>query len=86
MKIIAKMKDQDMEVIMGNLLRIGVSLSALIVSCGGILFLLRHGSEPQHYHFFQSEPRRLHDTADIWRTARREGMGTCTRILSATVC
>lgn len=58
-----------MEIIMGNLLRIGVLLSAIIVACGGILFLLRNGNEPQHYHFFQSEPRRLRNITEIWETA-----------------
>jgi uncharacterized membrane protein len=58
-----------MEVIMGNLLRIGVLLSAFIVASGGVIFLLRHGSQLQHYHFFESEPRRLRDISDIWKTA-----------------
>lgn len=69
MKIISKMKDKDMEIVMGNLLRIGVLLSAVIVAAGGIIFLLKHGNQLQHYHFFQSEPRRLRDIGDIWKTA-----------------
>ena len=63
------MKDRDMEAIMGNLLRIGVLLSALIVASGGIVFLFKHGTQQQHYHFFQSELRRLRDIGDIWKTA-----------------
>lgn len=54
MKIIAKMKDKDMEIVMGNLLRIGVLLSAVIVAIGGVIFLLKHGSQVQHFHFFKA--------------------------------
>ena len=54
---------------MGNLLRSGVLLSALIVVAGGILFLLKYGNELQDYHFFESEPRRLRDISDIFTTA-----------------
>jgi uncharacterized membrane protein len=69
MRIILKMKDKGMEIVMGNLLRIGVLLSALIVTAGGILFLSKHGTQLQHYHLFQSEPRRLRDISEIWKTA-----------------
>lgn len=58
-----------MEIIMGNLLRLGVLLSALIVASGGVIFLLEHGGELQQYHSFASEPRRLRDLSDIWKTA-----------------
>jgi uncharacterized membrane protein len=69
MKTETKMKDSDMEIVMGNLLRIGVLLSALVVAAGGIVFLVRHGNEQQHYRFFESEPRRLRNIGDIWKTA-----------------
>lgn len=58
-----------METIMGNLLRIGVLLSAFIVATGGIVFLSKHGTQLQHYHFFVSEPRRLRNISDIFKTA-----------------
>lgn len=64
-----KMKDKDMEVIMGNLLRAGVLLSALIVTSGGIIFLIKHGNELPQYHSFVSEPQRLRDISNIWKTA-----------------
>lgn len=69
MKAMAKMKDKDMEVIMGNLLRAGVLLSALIVASGGIIFLVKHGGELPQYHSFVSEPQRLRDISTIWQTA-----------------
>src|SRR6266498_1549677 len=69
MKTLVRMKDKDMEIIMGNLLRLGVLLSAFIVAAGGIIFLVKHGNELQQYHSFASEPRRLRDITDIFRTA-----------------
>ncbi len=38
-------KDEQMDRIIGNLLRLGVIVSALVVSAGGILYLARHGGE-----------------------------------------
>jgi uncharacterized membrane protein len=54
---------------MGNILRLGVILSASIVAAGGIIFLLKHGSEMPHYHSFKSEPHQLRNITEIWQTA-----------------
>jgi uncharacterized membrane protein len=40
----------------GSLLRAGVLVSASVVFVGGALFLLRHGFDPPHYRVFQGEP------------------------------
>jgi uncharacterized membrane protein len=40
-----RLNDEWMDQIIGNLLRIGVIVSALVVSAGGILYLARHGGE-----------------------------------------
>jgi uncharacterized membrane protein len=48
--------DVRMEAIVGQLLRAGVILSAAVVLAGGILFVLRHGSETPQYHTFHGEP------------------------------
>jgi uncharacterized membrane protein len=48
--------DQKLENMVGNLLRAGVSLSALVVFFGGIIYLIRHGREPASYRVFQGEP------------------------------
>ena len=37
---------------MGNLLRVGVGMSALVVVIGGAIYLRRHGSEVPNYHLF----------------------------------
>lgn len=61
--------DKDMEVIMGNLLRYGVLLSAAIVLTGAIIYLWQHGSGSPHYSTFSGEPRRLIEIGSIWQTA-----------------
>lgn len=38
--------DERVEQIIGNLLRAGVILSALVVAAGAVLYLVRHGQEP----------------------------------------
>jgi uncharacterized membrane protein len=44
--------DETVEQVIGNLLRGGVLLSALIVLTGGILYLYKYGSKPADYHEF----------------------------------
>ena len=48
--------DQKVEVVIANLLRVGVTLAATIVLGGGILFLMRHGFETTNYRTFAGEP------------------------------
>jgi uncharacterized membrane protein len=45
-----------MELILGNLLRAGVLLSAAVVLVGACIYLSRHASEPADYHIFRGEP------------------------------
>jgi uncharacterized membrane protein len=52
--------DKEMEVEIGLMLRVGVSVSALVVFAGGVLYLLRQGALPDYAHF--------HATADHLRT------------------
>ena len=47
--------DQQVDDIIGNLLRAGVILSALIVLIGGILYLSRHGLTVPDYRVFRGE-------------------------------
>jgi uncharacterized membrane protein len=51
--------DQKIEVIIANLLRIGVSAAAAIVVGGGLVFLVRHGTAPVRYGSFAGEPANL---------------------------
>ena len=45
-----------MEVILGNLLRAGVLLSAAVVLAGGCVYLARHAHEQADYRIFRGEP------------------------------
>ncbi len=59
-----------MDEIIGILLRVGVTLSALIVLAGGVIYEYRHGSEVVSHRSFQGEPaafRTLHGLAS-WST------------------
>lgn len=59
--------DQRIENILGNLLRAGVLLSALVVSIGGVIYLLRHGHSPMEFRVFRGEPADLRDVRGIIR-------------------
>jgi len=61
--------DQDIEQTVGNLLRAGVSLSALVVFSGAIVYLFRHGSARADYHVFRGEPSDLRSIGGILRDA-----------------
>lgn len=62
-------QDQRLEAVMGNLLRLGVLLSAVIVLGGGILYLMQHGAQPEDYRHFSGEPARFTYIPDIFHTA-----------------
>jgi uncharacterized membrane protein len=47
---------QQLESLLGNLLKYGVLIASAIVLMGGILYLIRHGAEPVDYQVFQGEP------------------------------
>jgi uncharacterized membrane protein len=61
--------DQKIEVIIANLLRIGVTTAAAIVLLGGAVFLVRHSSAPVRYGSFAGEPSNLTHWKGILRAA-----------------
>jgi uncharacterized membrane protein len=61
--------DQQIDDIIGNLLRIGVALSAMVVLFGGIVYLTRHGLALPEYRVFHGEPSDLCQLAGIVRDA-----------------
>jgi uncharacterized membrane protein len=61
--------DQRIENILGNLLRAGVLLSALVVSIGGLVYLLRHGHAPVDFRVFHGESSDLRNAHGIVRDA-----------------
>ncbi len=64
------MNDQRLENIMGNLLRTGVILSALVVLAGGIRFA-RHSTESTDRRTFHGEPAELREPVPIIEGAFR---------------
>lgn len=61
--------DDSLDQTIGNLLRIGVYLSATVILIGGIMFLCSHAKEYPDYHTFQQLPISLRSPVAILRTA-----------------
>ena len=61
--------DKRIENILGNLLRAGVVFSAIIVFCGAVVYLARHGRAPADYRVFQGEPSELRSLPGVVRDA-----------------
>jgi uncharacterized membrane protein len=57
--------DQQVEQVVGNLLRVGVITAAAVVLVGGILYLVRHGDEHAELRRFASEPPDLRSPLGI---------------------
>ncbi len=47
--------DRRLELMLGNLLRIGVLLAAFVVLLGAFVYLARHGHEPTNFSVFRGE-------------------------------
>lgn len=58
-----------MDIVIGNLLRSGLLLSALTVSVGAVIYLVRHGHSPTEYRIFRGEPSDLLSVRGILRDA-----------------
>ena len=61
--------DAMIDEVIGDLLRVGVVLSSLIVLIGGGLYLTRHGTELPNYHMFHGEPSELRSILGIIKDA-----------------
>jgi uncharacterized membrane protein len=51
--------DQQVEQIVGNLLRVGLLMAAAVVVVGAAVYLARHGGEQPEYRIFHGEPPNL---------------------------
>jgi uncharacterized membrane protein len=58
-------RDRRLEVILGNLLRSGVLLSATVVLSGACVYLSRHAHEPADYRLFRGEPSEFRTIAGV---------------------
>lgn len=71
------MDDRRLEVIIGNLLRVGVLLAAGIVTAGGVIYLLQHMGARVDYRHFAAAPESARTVAGIVESAialRSEGL------------
>jgi uncharacterized membrane protein len=57
--------EQEVEGVVGSLLRIGVMLAAAVVFVGGVFYLVRHGSSIPDYRMFHGEPTDLRGISGI---------------------
>ena len=67
MRTSGRWTDRRLEDVIGNLLRAGVLLAALVVLAGGILYLIHQGRLPADYRIFQGEPTDLRQIGGIFR-------------------
>ena len=61
--------DEQVEEIVGNLLRSGVVASAIVVLAGGIIYLIRYGANLPDYSIFHGEPAEFRSLEGIIRAA-----------------
>lgn len=60
----------QIELLLSSLLRYGVFLASAIVSIGGILYLIRHGTEPVDYKYFLGEPDEFRSPVGVVKAVR----------------
>jgi len=60
-------QDKNIEIIMSNLLRVGVILAASFVLLGGILYLIHNGYSLPNYKTFKGEPSSLKNIPEIFK-------------------
>jgi uncharacterized membrane protein len=58
--------DRRVEDVIGNLLRAGVFLAAVVVLTGGIIYLIHQGHSPADYRIFRGEPTDLRQISGIF--------------------
>jgi len=59
--------DERTEQIVGALLQFGVSLAAIVVLIGGVIYLMHSGHEAANFHVFRGEPAVLKNFPDVLR-------------------
>lgn len=61
----SRWSDERVEEVMGNLLRAGVILAAVVVLLGGTFYLIHYGTTSPDYRVFRGEPADLRSVAGI---------------------
>ena len=62
--------DEEFDTLLGTVLRAGVLISATVILCGGVVYLLRHGLSAPEYGVFRGEPGDLQSVSGIVSDAR----------------
>ncbi|MEZ4664012.1 MAG: DUF1634 domain-containing protein [Caldilineaceae bacterium] len=62
--------DEQIDQMLGKLLRAGVMLAAAVVLTGGLLYMIKYGAAQPNYHIFHGEPADLRSVAGILADAR----------------
>jgi uncharacterized membrane protein len=65
----SRWSDEQVEAIMGNLLRAGVLLAAIVVFVGAVLYLIHYGATSPDYRVFRGEPADLRHVLGILTSA-----------------
>ena len=65
----ARWTDEQVDQLLGNLLRIGVIVATIVAVIGGVLFLAQHGFEEAGGQVFRGEPPHLRSVGAIARGA-----------------
>jgi uncharacterized membrane protein len=64
--------DQQVEQMIGSLLRAGLMIATAVLVAGAALYLFRHGSEPPNYRAFRGEPADLRSIGGVVRDSLQE--------------
>ena len=65
----ARWTDEQVDQLLGNLLRIGVIVATIVAGIGGVLLLAQRGLAPASGHVFAGEPPELRSVGRILRAA-----------------
>lgn len=60
--------DEQVEAVVGHLLRFGVITAAAVVLFGAVVYLVRHGADSPNYGVFRGEPEELRGLRGIIRS------------------
>ena len=69
MSLSLEQRERRFEVLLGQPLRLGVMLSAVIVFAGGLLYVMKFGAHTPQYGIFRGEPTNLRYASDILKDA-----------------
>lgn len=61
------MSDRKLELVIGNLLRVGVLLAATITILGAIVYLSHHGGDGVSYHTFDGDASTLRSVVGVFK-------------------